>query len=110
VGDGTLPRVAAAPVAAYVVPVVTLQASQPAGGAVTLSGSVAPAKRRVVVEEQRFRKGAFRRVRLIKVAVVNGAYSVGVKLPKPGSYRFIARAPADRNTALGASPPVSVTR
>jgi hypothetical protein len=31
-----------------------------------------------------------------------------VKLPKPGSYRFIARAPADRLTALGASAPVVV--
>jgi hypothetical protein len=110
VGDGTLPRVAAAPVAAYVVPVVTLQASPPAAGAVTLSGTVAPAKRRVLVDVQRLRKGAFRRVRLIKVGVANGAYSVSVKLPRPGSYRFITRAPADRLTALGASPPVSVTR
>ena len=106
VGDGTLPRLSAAPVAAYVVPVVTLQAAPPANGAVTLSGTVAPAKRRLLVEEQVFRKRAFRRVRFIKVNAVNGAYSLAVKLPKPGSYRFVARSPADRLTALGASPPV----
>jgi hypothetical protein len=108
-GDGTLPRVAAMPVFVTVVPVVTLQASTPANGAVRLTGTVAPATRRVVVEEQVFRKRAFRRVRLIKVKVVNGAYSLSVKLPKPGGYRFIARSPADRLTALGASPPVPVT-
>jgi hypothetical protein len=107
-GDGTLPRVAAAPVFVSVVPVVTLQASPPANGAVTLSGTVAPAKRRVIVEEQRLRKGAFRRVRLIRAGVVNGAFRLDVKLAKPGSYRFIARAPADRLTALGASAPVVV--
>jgi hypothetical protein len=43
------------------------------------------------------------------VNVVNGAYSLAVKLPKPGSYRFIARSPADRLSAPGASPPVPVT-
>jgi N-acetylmuramoyl-L-alanine amidase len=108
-GDGTLPRVAAAPVRAFVVPVVTLQASPPANSAVTLTGTVAPAKRRVIVEEQRLRKGAFKRVRLIRAGVVNGAFRLDVKLPKPGSYRFIARVPADRLTALGASAPVAVT-
>jgi hypothetical protein len=108
-GDGTLPRVAAAPVNVTVVPVVTLHAAPPAKGTVALSGTVAPAKRRVVVEEQHFRKGAFRRVRQIKVNAVNGAYSLGVRVSKPGGYRFIARAPADRLTALGASQPVAVT-
>jgi len=108
-GDGTLPRVAAAPVRAFVVPVVTLQAAPPAGRAVTLTGTVAPAKRRVIVEEQGQRKGGFKRVRLIRTAAVNGAFRLDLKLPKAGSYRFIARAPADRLTALGTSAPVAVT-
>ena len=110
-GDGSLPRVSAAPVYVSVVPVLSLQASSPsvaAGSAVTLTGTVTPAKRRVIVEEQRLRRGAFRRVRLIRAGVANGAFRLGVKLRRAGGYRFIARAPADRLTALGASAPVAV--
>jgi hypothetical protein len=111
-GDGSLPRVAAPPVAVSLVPVVTLAASAPsvtAGSAVTLTGTVAPAKRRVIVEEQRLRKGAFKRVRRIRAGVVSGAFRLDVKLPRAGSYRFIARVPADRLTALGSSATIAVT-
>jgi hypothetical protein len=110
-GDGSLPRVAAAPVYAAVVPVLTLQASAQtvaAGSVVTLSGTVAPAKRRVVLEEQVSRRGAFRRARLIKVGVTSGGFKRDVKLARAGSYHFIVRAPADRLTAAGASASIAV--
>jgi hypothetical protein len=112
-GGGSLPRVAAAPVAVSVVPAVTLLAnapSVPAGSAVTLSGTVAPAKRRVIVDQQRsVRGGAFKRVRQIKVGVANGAFRLDLKLGRVGAYRFVARVPADRVTALGTSAPVAVS-
>jgi hypothetical protein len=111
-GGGSLPRVVSTPIAVTVLPVVTLRASTASvrpGAAVTIRGTVAPAKRRVVIDEQRARRGTFRRVRLIKLTATGGAFSRAIALRKAGSYRFIARVAGDRQTAPGASAPVTVS-
>ena len=111
VGGGALPRVVSTPIVVTVVPVLTMRASAPAvpaASAVTLTGTVAPAKRRLLVVEQRLRRGKYQRVRQIRVGARAGAFSLNVRLPKAGAYRFIARSPADRLTAAGASLPVQV--
>jgi hypothetical protein len=111
-GGGGLPRVVSIPIYVTVIPVLTLQASAPAvphGSPVTLTGTVAPAKGRVTIAEQVLRRGAFRQLRQFKVAAVAGRFTRAVTLGKAGSYRFVARSPADRLTGLGQSAPVAVT-
>jgi hypothetical protein len=106
-----LPKVVSTPVGVGIVPTLTLTASAPsvaAGSPVTLAGTVAPAKRRVVIEEQQSKHGVFRKVRLLKVTAVAGAFNTPVTLARAGTYRFIARSPADRLTAPAASAPVVV--
>ena len=109
-GDG-LPRVVSTPMGVTIVPTLTLQASAPsvgAGSAVTLAGTVGPAKRRLLIEEQQSKHGVFKRVRLIRIATANGAFSAPVTLARAGTYRFIAESPLDRLTAAAASAPVVV--
>ena len=111
-GGNGLPRVVSTPIYVTVIPVLTLQASAPTiahGSPVTLTGTVAPAKAYVTIVEQVFRRGAFRQLRQIKLATVAGRFTRAVTLGKAGSYRFIARSPVDRLTALGQSAPVDVT-
>jgi hypothetical protein len=106
-----LPKVVSTPVGVGIVPTLTLTASAPsvaAGSPVTLAGTVAPAKRRVVIEEQQSKHGVFRKVRLLKVTAVAGAFNTPVTLARAGTYRFIARSLADRLTAPSASAPVVV--
>ena len=110
-GGGGAPRVVSTPIGVTIVPVLTLQASAPsvvAGSAVTLAGTVKPAKRRLVIEEQQSKHGVFKRVRLIRIATANGAFNTSVTLARAGTYRFIAHSPADRLTAAAASAPVVV--
>ena len=110
-GGGGAPHVVSTPIGVTIVPMLTLQASAPsvvAGSAVTLAGTVKPAKRRLVIEEQQSKHGVFKRVRLIRVATTNGAFNTSVTLARAGTYRFIAHSPADRLTAAAASAPVVV--
>ena len=111
-GGGGIPRLVSAPIAASVAPTITLQASTasvPVGGVVSLTGTVSPAKRRVVLVEQRRRGRRFRLVRRFRLRARGGAFAATVGLPRAGSFRFTARVPADRLTAAGGSPPVTVS-
>ena len=69
---------------------------------------MAPAKAHVTIEEQVLRRGIFRQVRLIKVATSAGGFTRAITLSRAGSYRFIARSPADRLTGFAQSAPVVV--
>jgi hypothetical protein len=110
-GGGGLPRVVSTPIYVTVLPVLTLQASAPSvahGSTITLSGTVAPAKAHVTIVEQVLRRGIFRQARQIKVATSAGGFTRAITLSRAGSYRFIARSPADRLTGFAQSAPVAV--
>jgi N-acetylmuramoyl-L-alanine amidase len=89
-----------------VAPVITLSAQS--GGAVLVSGTISPAKRRVRLDL--YRAGGPRRspLRTKRVGVAGGQFSARFT-PPPGSYVVVARTAADALNAAGVSPPVPVT-
>jgi hypothetical protein len=110
-GGGGVPRLISTPVGASIAPALTLQAGAPAvprGGTVSLTGTVSPSKKHVVVAEEELKGTRFRLVRRLELAAGGGTFQLTVGLARSGSFRFTARTPADRLTAAGASAPVTV--
>ncbi len=110
-GGGGLPGLVSGAVHATVAPAIALQASAaslPRGSTVTLSGTVAPPKGKLTVDEQELRRGRYRRVRTLKLKATAGTFSVTVGLSRPGSFRFVAHTPGSHLADPSASQPVTV--
>ena len=96
-----------------VAPAITLSrvpyAPSPAGGVVSLEGTVTPHKRAVTLVAQR--SGAGHRARPVTktVAVVNGRFEAKLDLHTTGVYRVRAQTAADARNAAGSSPRLVVT-
>jgi hypothetical protein len=80
-----------------VTPVVTLTASRRSGTLVDVSGTVAPAKKKVTVTA--YRGGEKAAAKTLKVT--SGSFSGTVALPKPGPYSIVASVAADAASAAG---------
>jgi hypothetical protein len=87
-----------------VTPVVTLDAGQPSGGKVRVSGTVQPAKPYVTVIAYRGSK----RVVARRFKVTNGTFGGSLKLPQAGALSLIAKVPADAASAAGRSTTVKL--
>jgi hypothetical protein len=95
-----------------VVPAIGLSSEQPsvpAGGVVTVDGTVAPAKRRVTLVAYRvLSSGRAARESTRRATVTAGAFRAAIRLKHPGTYRLVATVPADSATAPGRSAAVEV--
>jgi hypothetical protein len=111
-GDAGRPGVASDPAYVTVQPQITLTATPstlPAGGSVSLRGTVSPAKRRVTVVAYLQRPdGSERRVATRAASARSGRYRALIPLARAGSYRLATRAGADGASAAGSSPRVAV--
>ncbi len=112
-GDGgARPGVFSPPVFVTVVPAIQLnpeQPSVPAGGKVTVEGTVAPAKRRVTLVAYRVLSGGrVRRESSRRASVKSGAFKAAITLRHSGTYRLVATVPADSATGPGRSAAVEV--
>jgi hypothetical protein len=87
-----------------VTPVITLSASRRTDTLVDVSGTVAPAKRKVTVTVYRGGKKAAAKT----LKVTNGSFSGTAALPKPGAYSVVASVAADVATAAGRSQTVKL--
>jgi hypothetical protein len=113
-GDGGDRPGVISPVAAVdVVPAIGLSAEQPsvpAGRSVVVDGTVSPPKRRVTIVAYRvLADGRLKRAATRRVRVSRGAFRAGIRLARAGTYRLVARVPADSATGAGSSAPVEVT-
>ncbi|HVP01095.1 MAG TPA: N-acetylmuramoyl-L-alanine amidase [Solirubrobacteraceae bacterium] len=100
-------QVASLPVQVGIIPLVTAAAGASqvaAGSAVTVSGSARPAGTVTVVVEAR-RAGRWRRIAAVG-ARARPAFAVGVRLPRPGSYRLTVR--SSRDGRVGVATPLLV--
>jgi hypothetical protein len=81
------------------VPVVTLDAGQRSGGRVDVSGTIAPAGKRVTVTAYRGSTKAVAR----RFKATDGTFHGSIDLPTSAAYSLIASVPADAATAAGSS-------
>jgi hypothetical protein len=110
-GGGGLPRLVSGAWHVTVAPAIALAASAgrvPRGGTVTFSGTVAPPKSKVTIDEAELRGGRYRHIRTLKLHARDGAFSVVVGLSRAGSFRFTAHTPASHFGDQGQSAPVAV--
>jgi N-acetylmuramoyl-L-alanine amidase len=93
--------------AVAVAPAITLSAESTAPLQVT--GTVAPAKRRVAVDLYQPGRTTGKPIASRTVPVSHGRFAAALRAPRPGDYVLVARTAADALNAAGASPPVAVT-
>ena len=110
-GDATHPALTAPIFGLYVVPRITVTAAATrihAGSDALLSGTVAPAKLRVLVDLARKTRGAYAAAATLSRGTSRGAFSIAILLRKPGLYRMTVRALADRHNSGASAVPVFV--
>jgi hypothetical protein len=107
---GVAPAAASNVIEVGVVLQVTLMLASGPGAPVRVSGTVAPARRRLTLDIYRLAGGKRHLVASQQVTARAGRFSIAPRLPrKRGSYLLIARAPANDQTLAGASPPLAIS-
>jgi hypothetical protein len=105
---GSAPVTVSDLLAVNVAPVITLSAASTAR--LTVSGTVAPAKRYVTITL--YALNGLHRHRVASARVrpgQGGAFTAGFRTPPPGSYELVARTTADAANVAGTSAPLRLT-
>jgi hypothetical protein len=105
---GSAPVTVSDLLAVNVAPVITLSAASTAR--LTVSGTVAPAKRYVTITLYALNSLHRHRVASARVRPgQGGAFTAGFRTPPPGSYELVARTTADAANVAGTSAPLRLT-
>jgi hypothetical protein len=110
-GDATHRATSTPPFTLTVVPNVTAQvgaARVRVGGVAVVTGTVGPAKPRVVVTVARKTRGAYRRATRVAVPAGGGRFRLAIRLRRGALYRFTVGSRADAHNPAGVAAPVFV--